>query len=85
MGNETTRWFRGLLPHVTTMWIPEHCSLHQDFEGPRMPDRKLMTMVLDDYAEEHGELHIVREQNTNEIYTINVEQWRLLRDGTKAY
>jgi hypothetical protein len=85
MGSHIARMFRGLEPHVQTMWLPEHCSLHQKYEGPKIPERKLMIDVLDDYAQEHGELHIVREQNTNEIYTINVEQWRLLRDGTKAY
>lgn len=85
MGSQVAKLFRGLAPHVQTMWIPDHCQLHQDFEEPRIPDRKLMKMVLDDYAQEHGELHIVREQNTNEIYTIGVEEWRLLRDGTKAY
>ena len=85
MGSQIAKMFRGLEPHVQTMWLPEHSRLHQEYDAPRIPDRKLMKMVLDDYAEQHGELHIVREQNTNEIYTIPIEHWRLLRDGTRAY
>ena len=85
MGSQVAKLFRGLAPHVTTMWVPNHCSVHQDFEGPKIPPRTLMIDVLDEYAYNHGELHIVREQNTNELYTITANDWSYLRDGTKAY
>lgn len=85
MSNHIARVFRGLAPHVQTMWIPEHQELHEDFSAPKMPSRNVMVDVLEDYAQQHGELHIVREQCTNEIYTITYNDWRFLRDGTKAY
>lgn len=75
------RFFRGLIPHVQTMWIPEHNELHERFSPPIMPSEALMIQVLDEYIALNGVLDVVRESNTSQTYQVSQEQYERIRDG----
>ena len=67
--------FRNLVPHVQTLWIPDHAALHEKFSAPIMLRDALMIDVVDEYLALHGVIDCVRESRTHETYQLNVEQW----------
>jgi len=80
--SQIAHWVRGLVPHVETMWIPEHSRLHNQFKPPVMPSNSQMIYVLDEYMFTHGVLDVVCERATNQIYQVNQEQYEKVRNGT---
>jgi len=74
-----TQLFRGLITHVNTLNRQEHAELHDRYSPPKHPKVDAMIDVLDGYIEQHGQLDIVRERKTNELYRVSPASWENIR------
>ena len=79
--NQLQQIFRSLITNTYPLLVTDHIELHEEFCGPIIPRPSLMVEVLDQYAEEHGQLDLIYEKRTRQSYVMGVEQYQLIREG----
>lgn len=84
MGIKYRRYFRGLLPHVEPLLVPEHVNFHNRYSAPVMPSDSFMIGTLEDYMQQHGQLDVVFEKHTRDSYVVEPAQWQQAKQQYKG-